>query len=321
MQHSHDTIITEDVAIAGKILLQGGIVIFPTETVYGIGAISTKPEACKRIYEIKNRPSDNPLIAHFSSIEEIEKYAKIGIQSELLLKNFTPGPLTLILDSKITSFEDSIFTSGLETIACRIPAHTSVRRLLEYVGLPISAPSANISGKPSITREKDAIAVFSGKVDCILKGEEPIVGLESTVVDARKLPIQLLRAGSLDPQKMENLLNLRFIRPTSDSSLSPGNRYKHYAPNAKLTIIEENPSLEILNLQKDEKIAWIGFSKWDKAFFQIVVQSNQEYAYRLYAFLNECDLQAVDQIYCQVPQKDSLQEAIANRLHKASDPR
>jgi L-threonylcarbamoyladenylate synthase len=177
--------------MASDVLRNGGVIIFPTETVYGIGADSRNIAACQRIYSIKNRPRDNPFIVHVDSIESMEQIAVIPKKYQDSISRLTPGPITFILEKK----EDSIFSTGLSTIGVRIPSNEIAKELLRISKTPISAPSANISGKPSITRSRDAIESFTGKVDFILTGEDSDIGFESTVVDLTgEIPI-LLRMG------------------------------------------------------------------------------------------------------------------------------
>ncbi|WCL51360.1 L-threonylcarbamoyladenylate synthase [Leptospira sp. GIMC2001] len=318
--------------MAASTILSGGIVVFPTETVYGIGASSYNFESCKKIYEIKNRPSDNPLIVHFPSIESIEKACHMNDRARKLFQELSPGAITIILKKK----DERIFSNGLETLAVRIPSHPSILELLNKSG-PISAPSANPSGKPSFTREEDVIREFSGKVDCILQAAAPTLGLESTVINLSSGDIVLLRPGSIDATVIEDVLGDKISRKISNSQISPGIKYRHYSPNAKMILVDSFEGFDFQELiekeinsnkskNKDElpisqnhfKVAKIGFRISKPTQFDRVVHQNTEYAYFLYEFLIDCDNQGIDLIFCERPMPGDLNETINNRLNKAS---
>ncbi|TGL63994.1 threonylcarbamoyl-AMP synthase [Leptospira ognonensis] len=311
------TLVTDDTAILGRILAKGGIVVFPTETVYGIGADSTNFEACRRIYQIKNRPLDNPLIAHFDSLEQIEEYCFLSDVAIRLLNHFSPGPLTLVLRKK----SESIFTLGLDTLAVRIPSHTGCLDLIRAAGVPISAPSANPSGKPSYTRESDVITYFMGKVDGILQSTEPVIGIESTVVDlSREIPI-LLRPGQISKKDLAGVLPM--LTDVSDLQTekvvrSPGTKYRHYSPEAKVMVLNEKEFRSLWEVkQNDDVSAFIGFHIDSKRSFDKNVANNREYMKFLYSFFTDADKAGRTFCYCQEPIADEDFEALMNRLSKA----
>lgn len=325
-----ETKITQSPEEAAEFILRGGIVVFPTETVYGIGASALNWEACRKIYEIKNRPKDNPLIVHFSDISSIERVAHLPNQGRLLLERFAPGPLTLVLKKK----EESIFTSGYSTIAVRIPSGEGLREILIYCNQPIAAPSANPSGKPSITRNQDAIDTFQGLVDCILIGHSfrnPI-GLESTVVDVTTSTPKILRPGAIDIEELEEVLGAPISISKSMDSLSPGVKYKHYSPEAKVLVFSNTmEGLEAIN-QNQCQTQKLGILCYYDTYLEIKskihlsswmhchrVSSNEEYARDLYSFFLECDRLGVEWIFCQEPREGRFQLAIKNRLEKASN--
>jgi len=319
------TLITKDAAKLAFIVKRGGVVIFPTETVYGIGADSTNETACLRIYEIKNRPLDNPLISHFESIKQIATYCELDDVAKFLLETFSPGPLTLVLPKKKSPY---IFTMGLDTLAVRIPDHTDALTLIREAGVPISAPSANVSGRPSLTREVDVIETFDGKVDGILQGQAPIVGIESTVLDVSGPIPTLLRPGKVTVADLLGIIpNLIYANETvnivSESDLdrivrSPGMKYRHYSPLAKVVVLEAKEFInEFTKHQNDTKVSFIGFDFVARNQNDISLQDNIEYMNKLYSYFVDSDKNQIDVCFCQTPIDDSYRIALLNRLHKA----
>lgn len=313
----NSTLVTDDTTILGRIIARGGIVVFPTETVYGIGASSTNPEACQRIYQIKNRPLDNPLIAHFDSLEQIEKYCYLPDFAIQLLKRFSPGPLTLVLRKKV----DSIFTLGLDTLAVRIPAHEGCLNLIRAAGVPVSAPSANPSGKPSFTRERDVLSYFMGKVDGILKSTEPVIGIESTVIDlTREVPV-LLRPGEISKKDLLDVLpRLVGLQDWNTETIvrSPGMKYRHYSPDAKVILLKETEFRSVWERnQNNETSAFIGFGIDVKKSVDRNISNNKDYMRKLYSFFIDADKAGSAVCYCQEPIADKYYDALLNRLSKA----
>ncbi|TGN18695.1 L-threonylcarbamoyladenylate synthase [Leptospira idonii] len=321
-------LITEDVLSLGQILREGGLVVFPTETVYGIGASSLNFESCLRIYQIKNRPSDNPLIAHFSEIEEIDRYCILTSEARSLLEKFSPGPISLVLNQK----GNSLFPPDRKTIAVRIPSHEKARELIRASGSPISAPSANISGKPSLTRRKDVIDTFQFSVEGILLGEDPEIGIESTVVDMTGNPPVLLRPGKIRAEEIKQLIpDLVLPSSVSENVLpqSPGMKYRHYSPEAEVRIVSDTEfesSLRNANETQGltfegKKTAWIGFSFSKLHSEDVILSSNEEYMKELYAFFVEADKRNIELCLCQEPKKDGHYLSLMNRLEKAASKR
>lgn len=237
---------------AGNIIKNGGTVIFPTETVYGLGANALDPRAAKRIYKAKGRPSDNPLIVHVSDCQMLEEIAlEIGPDARKLMAAYWPGPLTMIFYKKDLVPNET--TGGLETVAVRMPSNPIALSLIEEAGLPIAAPSANISGRPSITSGKYAIEEMADRVDMILVDEDSEIGIESTVVDmTTKIPLVLrpgkisqkdiLRTIAEDQEEYEDLLlaleEMRFSKESNEAEpRSPGMKYTHYSPHAYLILL------------------------------------------------------------------------------------
>lgn len=341
------TLISSDVSLLANLIQEGKVVIFPTETVYGIGASTRSEEACLRVYEIKGRPRDNPLIAHFHSIESIEEVCVLGELGRKLLEKFSPGPLTLILPKK----DKSLFPKELDTLAVRIPKNPVIREWIRQTGGPVSAPSANLSGRPSLTKLTDVVRYFEGKVDGILIAEEPSFGIESTVVSLVGEHPTLLRPGSIESEELKTILpNLIIPSPFETSPvlsvshvpLSPGTKYKHYAPSAQVVLASREEFIHSLEVGFDPKeTAWIGFSFPEKVrkgnlfsktnetvakkreehsefdHFSLV-STNEEYASKLYAFFEVCDLAKIQTIICEAPKLGRGWEGLRNRLEKAS---
>jgi len=234
----------EAVRKAARILREGGLVAFPTETVYGLGAVASKPRAVMRIFEVKRRPPDNPLILHVASVEQLFEVAREVPQQALkLVERFWPGPLTLVLPKSEKVIRE--VTGGLDKVAVRMPAHPVALALIREVGEPIAAPSANLSGRPSPTTAQHVLEDLGGLIEAVLDAGETLHGLESTIVDLTSDPPILLRPGALPLEAVEEALGRRVWVPDfarglgeADRALAPGTRYRHYAPRAQLVVVE-----------------------------------------------------------------------------------
>ena len=249
-----------DLERAGEIIRSGGLVAFPTETVYGLGADALNAEAVASVYEAKGRPSDNPMIVHIANATDLYNLIDGGImgmsdEASKLIINLWPGPLTLIF--KKSEIVPDVTTGGLDTIAIRMPSNPTARKLIKTTGRPIAAPSANLSGRPSPTTADDVLEDMDGRIDAIIMGEQCDVGIESTVVDMTGDIPRILRPGAVTKEKLTAILKKKVLY---DSSLlkdhqdeaepgadapdaefrpkSPGMKYKHYSPDAKVRIIE-----------------------------------------------------------------------------------
>ena len=232
-----DTMTSEDFREASEILNRGGLVAFPTETVYGLGGDAYDRTASQRIYAAKGRPSDNPLIVHIAEISELEKLAvNIPAEAYLLAEKFWPGPMTMILQRKDSVPKET--TGGLDTVAIRMPSHPIARRLIQESGLPIAAPSANASGRPSTTKASHVIEDLDGKIDMIIDGGSSDIGLESTIVDLTVKPALILRPGYITIGMLREVLPdteydravLKRVRDDTIVAKAPGMKYRHYAP-------------------------------------------------------------------------------------------
>jgi L-threonylcarbamoyladenylate synthase len=306
-------IISPEIEKASLALKSGGVIIFPTETVYGIGADSRNISACQKIYTIKNRPIDNPFIVHVDSIESMEQIAIIPRKYLDSISKLTPGPITFILEKK----DESIFSSGLSTLGVRIPSHPIANALLAKTKIPVSAPSANLSGRPSITRLKDAIEIFSSKVDYILAGEDSEIGIESTVVDLTSALPVLLRPGRISFQELKTYFPSigKYLPVSKEENLkpaSPGMKYRHYAPECEVKLLDRNEFVQ------GEGNAYIGFRQMEGVNFQKIVKTNLEYMHFLYSFFMDCDSRKIKKAYCESPIQDEFEEVLLNRIEKAA---
>ncbi|NGX60983.1 MAG: Threonylcarbamoyl-AMP synthase [Chlamydiae bacterium] len=235
----------EQIGYAASLLQRGELVAFPTETVYGLGVSLSQPDAIPKVYQVKGRPSDNPLIAHISSPAQLTQLTT-KLPPQKLIDAFWPGPLTLVLPKHPAL--PPLVTSHLPTIAVRLPSHPTARHLIDLVGSPLLAPSANLSGRPSATSASHVWDDFAGKIAAIVDGGDSPLGLESTVLLLAPKPT-ILRPGTITKEALEEVLQepVAYADPKTAEPLSPGMRYRHYAPKAKVTwFSEEAPFLAYL---------------------------------------------------------------------------
>lgn len=318
-----------------SILRKGGIVAFPTETVYGLGADGLNPNAIKKIFKAKKRPSDNPLIYHISNKDDIKKFAKhIPPNTKKLIEKFWPGPLTLVL--KKSSQIPKIATGGLNTIAIRMPSHKIALSLIDLLGNPIVAPSANLFGKPSPTLATHVFDDLNGKIDAIIDGGNSVIGIESTILDLSTNTPTLLRPGKISYSELKKILKKVEYHPSllgKKSKIikvkSPGMKYKHYSPNAKIILIEGNiqnaqkKTQELIKKFKSEKklIGIINNKTIKKTPFiksKFIGTTKKEIASNLYKTFRDFDEERVDVIIMREVDNSNLGFAIMNRLKKAA---
>ena len=323
---------------AAKILKSGGLVAFPTETVYGLGANALDPGASRKVYEAKGRPSDNPLIVHIANISALYDLSidvnKVALK---VAKEFWPGPLTMILRKK--DIVPNEITGGLGTVAIRMPSHPIARHLIEKSGLYIAAPSANTSGHPSPTKAEHVMKDLNGKIDMIIKDDTVDIGIESTIVDLTgEIPI-ILRPGYITKEMLEKVLGKIEVdagivegKESSKAPRAPGMKYKHYAPQADLTIVEgdEDAVIAKINSITKEKISEgykIGIMSTDESFHRykqgdvrsVGTRSDEStVAKHLYEVLREFDELEVDYIYSEGFSRENVGHAVMNRLIKAA---
>ncbi len=308
------TLLTEDVEIAAAFIRDGGIVAFPTETVYGLGANVFNAAAIAKIFDAKRRPADNPLIAHVASIAQISELAtEITENNERFIKAFFPGPLTVVL--RKADNVPSIATAGLETIGVRMPRGELARAFLKACGVPVVAPSANLSGRPSPTTWQAVLEDLDGRIDCILKGEATEIGLESTVVDCTGDVPRLLRQGAISLDQLREVVPETKVVGDGDAAeaRSPGLRHKHYTPRARVVIAIEVGS------SAGDNAAFIGLSQ-PEGNFEIVKRCDNvnEYAQALFEFLRECDRRNIETVYCEAVGETGIGAALMDRLRRAS---
>lgn len=322
---------------AGEILRSGGLVAFPTETVYGLGGDALNRESSRKIYAAKGRPSDNPLIVHIADMEALPAIVKeVTPEALKIAEAFWPGPLTIILEkSEKVPLET---TGGLNTVAVRFPSHPVARRLIEYAGGYVAAPSANTSGKPSPTVAKYVIEDMDGRIDMILDGGQVGIGLESTIIDLTVSPPQILRPGFVTEAMLQEVLGQVDVDKTilsNDTGLAPkapGMKYRHYAPTGELTIVsgDERQVVQFINERVEEekaqgkRVGVIGSCETGSLYRADVVknignrQEEATIAHNLYRILREFDDEKVDVIFSESFHSDGMGQAIMNRLLKAA---
>lgn len=320
----------ENIQIAGRVIAEGGLVAFPTETVYGLGANAFDEDAVKRVYEAKGRPSDNPMIVHIARASDIGQLTRM-LSPDIVnvMDNFMPGPITIVVKRRpevpLTT------TGGLETVGVRLPDNEVARALIEASGVPIAAPSANLSGSPSPTKAEHVIEDLDGKVDIILKGDDCRVGIESTVLDMSGDELMILRPGIITAEQVEAAVGKKVIydptlnvdprdvegRGDEFKPKAPGMKYKHYAPKAEMIIIEGNREavkneinrLRGLNEKLGNKVGILFFEEQDFI----------EAAHNFFADLRDLDKQGVDLILAgALSDVNGVGFAVMNRMLKSA---
>ena len=327
----------EAIIQAGEILKKGGLVAFPTETVYGLGANALSAEAAAKIYAAKGRPSDNPLIVHICCFEDIHAIvANVPRQARLLADAFWPGPLTMILQkSKIVPYET---TGGMDTVAVRMPANRIALALIREGGGYIAAPSANTSGRPSPTEADHVYEDLNGKIPLILDGGEVGIGIESTIIDLTEQVPTILRPGFITQKMLSDVIGEVQTDPgmlAQDAKIkpkAPGMKYRHYAPRAEMILVEgtqEQVVKKISQLAEEmtaagRQVGIIGTKETAGQYKQGVVfsigsrQEEEEIAHNLYRILRSLDASGVDIIYAESFETPQIGQAIRNRLLKAA---
>ena len=320
---------------AAQLLQRGETVGFPTETVYGLGADATSDKAITRIYTAKGRPSDNPLIVHIAYMEQAADYTEeIPEAARRLMEAFWPGPLAIVL--KHNGLLSEKVTAGLETVALRMPDHQVALALIEASKLPLAAPSANRSGKPSPTSAQHVYDDLAGWIPAVIDGGTTGVGVESTVIDATQSPMMILRPGGVAIEAIENEVGTVTMDPSlasfsGTSPKSPGMKYTHYAPEAPLVLVEgrladfsktveraQYAGKRVGVLVTDE---WSGRTGADQEVTLGPAADLEKIARRLYDALREFHTDEVDIIYAVTFTEEDLGGAVMNRLAKAAGGR
>ncbi len=328
----------EEIQEAAQEIKKGNLVLFPTETVYGIGANALDQNAVKKIFIAKGRAQDNPLIVHVSNMQMVEDIVEnIGTVERKLIEKFWPGPLTIIFQRKEKELIPDVVTANLDTVGIRMPSNLIAQKLIEKAGVPIAAPSANVSGRPSGTKIEDIIAELDGKVEYILDGGFTDIGLESTVIRVKENEINILRPGKITKEQLEEVakdvkIDEHVLTKVEQNEVvtSPGMKYRHYAPNTKCMMVysqDEEKMIEkikeIVEEQKhmNKKVLVIGrgdhlknysiTNKWNMG------ATLEEIAKNIFTLLRKVDKEQVDLVIIEGVGEKGLGLAITNRLIRA----
>lgn len=347
MQGSKDTLLfdmcgginLEQLDKAAQTLREGGLVAFPTETVYGLGANALDDEAVLGIFQAKGRPQDNPLIVHIAEVEQLSSIVEvIPPSAEVLMQRFWPGPLSLIFKK---SEQIPLRTSGgLDTVAVRMPDHAVALALLSHAKVPVAAPSANISGRPSPTTASHVLADLAGKIDCIIDGGATGIGVESTVLDLTSTPPMVLRPGGITLEELRGILGRVEMDPSlikQDGSVrvarAPGMKYRHYAPKANVYLVLHRYAVEqrvssLANrlVEEGKRVAIMAPAESIAAYtngrihLEVMGQAEKPatVAANLYSLLRKMDSCGIDDIVVQGIEEKGLGFAVMNRLRKAA---
>jgi len=308
----------EKIKEAADVIRRGGLVAFPTETVYGLGGNGLDPDAVKAIFKAKGRPADNPLILHVSDLSQVENIAFITSLAEKLMKVFWPGPLTLVMEAKDNV--PGVVTGGLGTVAVRMPLSNVARFLVRYSGVPVAGPSANRSGRPSPTDAKAVMQDLGDSIDIVLDAGATNVGLESTVLDVTGDRAYLLRPGGLELEQISRVAgNVKVDITDEKKKMSPGTRYRHYAPEVPLFLHSDGEILP--SLDEYEKVGFIGVSESPVAVNideKILFNDLEGYARGLFAAIREMEARNVKVIIAEFPLPAGIGLALRDRLRRAS---
>ena len=323
---------------AGKLIAEGELVAFPTETVYGLGGDALDPDASRRIYAAKGRPSDNPLIVHIADFDDMKRVAReVPEQAKKLADAFWPGPLTMIVWKSDAVPEAT--TGGMQTVAVRMPNHPVALELIRRSGCLIAAPSANTSGRPSPTEAQHVAEDLSGKIAMILDGGPVGIGIESTIIDLTEEKPMILRPGYITPEMLSEVLQEEVVidpgiiaADDTRKPKAPGMKYKHYAPKAEMIIVDGAQDAVIHKINEltaakraeGKKVAVIATDETkDRYDAQVILSMGKRadedaIAQHLYKILRECDELDVGEIYSECFQTPRIGQAIMNRLLKAA---
>ncbi len=318
---------------AAEVLRTGGLVAFPTETVYGLGANALDPEAVSGIFEAKKRPLDDPLIVHIEDMEYLYRLAaEVPPAAEKVVRHFWPGPLTVVLKRK--ELVPEIVTTGLDTVAIRMPSSPIAKKLIETAGVPVAAPSANLFGRPSPTSAQHVIDDLKGRIDVVIDGGVTEIGIESTVVEFVEGQIIVLRPGGTNIEELRSVVGeAEVFVGSEDPENSPGKYPQHYSPKARVIVVEEGPS------QAEEVVAVA--SDMNSGGHRVGIMAKEEHAsmyggfdvkelgpaedgktcaLKLFHLLREFDSENVDIIVAEAIPEKGLGLAVMNRLRKAAGP-
>ncbi len=320
------TALIESPREAADLLRRGGLVAFPTETVFGLGVDATNDDAVRRLFAAKGRPSDNPLIVHVADVSCWSLAASVITPSaEALLAAFAPGPLTVVLPKR--SEVSSLVTAGLGTVGVRVPDHPVAREVLRLADVPIAAPSANRSGRPSGTRWRSVLEDLEGRIDAVYRKDGPSLGVESTVVDCTGPVATVLRLGAVTTEQIRSILpDAREITGESHSlaregARSPGTTHPHYQPHADVRLIDSPGSV---NVAQGDRVAYCGLlpiRQQDALAISAIYDTVGDYAAAFYEFLREADRHGVTTIYVQWAPAHGIGHALRDRQLRAAGER
>lgn len=322
---------------AGQVIRDGGLVAFPTETVYGLGGDALSPDSSRKIYAAKGRPSDNPLIVHICRVEDMEKIVRsVPKQAYVLAQHFWPGPLTMIMQKSDIVPKET--TGGLDTVAVRLPDHEVALAFIREAGGFVAAPSANVSGRPSPTLAKYVYEDMNGKIEMLLDGGQVGIGVESTIIDlTEEIPV-ILRPGHVTAEMLSEVLGEVCLDPTmldvsaSQAPKAPGMKYRHYAPKGELTIVTGNQEAVNATIQRflerdaaQGKKTGVIVSREEKNLYKadsVKVTGDREdmaaVARNLFRILREFDDEQIECMYVQAFGKEGIGQAVMNRMLKAA---
>ncbi len=330
---------TAKIRTAARTIREGGLVAFPTETVYGLGADALNAEAVRRIYAAKKRPLDNPIIVHVATKRDVSRLTdEVTAEAEKLMELFWPGPLTLVLKA-LDALPDAT-TGGLDTVAVRMPSHKVALALIRESGVPIAAPSANLSGRPSPTTAEHVRQDLDGRIDVILDGGLVDIGVESTVLDVTVDPPTVLRPGGTPYEALLKALGRVELHPSLlarkqtrlTKAPSPGMKHRHYAPKAELVLVEGTPEATAAKVQQTadshrktgKKVGILATDETAPGYKADVIKSlgkradSASAARKLFGLLRELDDEKMDVIVAEGLPLEGLGLAVMNRLRKAS---
>ncbi|WP_026519471.1 L-threonylcarbamoyladenylate synthase [Butyrivibrio sp. FCS006] len=336
-EHNIDAAAKEILRKAGDIIKEGGLVAFPTETVYGLGGDALNPESSKKIYAAKGRPSDNPLIVHVATMEDVEAIVdEVPEAAYKLAEAYWPGPITMIMNKNEKVPHET--TGGLDTVAIRMPNNEIALELIRQSGGYIAAPSANTSGRPSPTLARYCVEDLSGKIEMIIDGGQVGIGLESTIVDLTSEEPMILRPGYITQDMLKEVLGEVTIDRTiidaasTEKPKAPGMKYRHYAPKGSLTIVQgsQEEVVDYINAKAKEamaegkRVGIIGTDATSTLYSADVIKSvgNREdeatIAHELFKVLREFDDENIDIMFSESFDESGIGQAIMNRLLKAA---
>lgn len=316
---------------AGNILSDGGLVGIPTETVYGLAASALDKDAVARIFRAKGRPADNPLIVHIADICDIERFDLVSDfpeKAKKLAEKFWSGPLTMIMP-KGKAIPDEV-SAGLDTVAIRFPEHKTAQAIIRAAGVPLAAPSANLSGSPSPTSAKHVMRDLNGRIDAVVDGGECRVGLESTVITLVSDIPRILRPGGVTLEQIESVIGkvevddavLKELK-TDEKAASPGMKYKHYAPKARVVLVRGEGFSDFVNRNCDKKTAALCYNEDINSLnvraFSLGKRADlNAQAHTLFDRLRQIDSEDIEVVYARCPEPDGVGMALYNRLIRAA---